>query len=173
MLVFGLGVISVAAALLAIALSGCAIGYPFRGPGFDAATRSVRPGIGDDVIVVVTQGAVAPGKQREFMKVLREVLDSMSEQDGLVGYSVRKELIGRTVWTISAWSDEESVRAFVRSDAHRAAMRSGTIPPESFISVQRVLAASDLPLSWPEAEALLSEAAVESREQPGPTHPHR
>jgi heme-degrading monooxygenase HmoA len=47
----------------------------------------------------------------------------MGDQPGLLGHAVRFEIFGNKAWTMTAWKDEASLTAFVRSPAHRAAVR--------------------------------------------------
>jgi len=142
-------------ALVLFLVSGCRVGYPFRGPGYDADRGVVHPDAGKQVLVVVTRGDVEAGGGDEFAGELRAVMDSMNEQDGLVGYSVRKELFGSRVWTMSVWIDRASMERFVYSTAHRKAMASGTIARGSFITAAALLDASLTPPSWAEAERML------------------
>jgi hypothetical protein len=79
----------------------------------------------------------------------------MNEQDGLVGYSVRKELFGSRVWTMSVWIDRASMERFVVSTAHRKAMASGTITQGSFITAAASVDASLIPPTWAKAERML------------------
>jgi hypothetical protein len=40
---------------------------------------------------------------------------------GALAYSLQRLLIGRAAWTLSLWTDRESMIAFVRVGSHRAA----------------------------------------------------
>jgi len=133
------------AATGAIFLSGCRIGYPFKGPGYDSCRGVVHP------------DAVAPGSQDKFSQQIRAVLNTMDTHDGLIGYSVRRELFGSRVWTMSVWIDQESMERFAQSPTHRSAIRQGGIPRESFLSAYTSLDRKSVPISWPDAERLLEE----------------
>lgn len=154
------GVVLATASVLFLT-SGCRVGYPFRGPGYDARQGVVHPDAGKQVLLVVTRGDIAAGAGDEFANQLRAVLDSMNEQDGLIGYSFRKELLGSRVWTMSVWIDRASIERFVRSTAHREAMNSGSIAPGSFITAYSSVDASLIPLSWAQAERMLADRARE------------
>ena len=152
-------VVVVAIAPVLLGVGGCRVGYPFRGPGYDAARGEVHPGAGRQVLVVVTRGDIESGSGKEFANELRAVMDSMNEQSGLVGYSVRKELIGSRVWTKSVWVDPGSMERFVQSSAHRKAMASGAVRKESFIAAAALVDASLIPPDWAEAERMLEDRA--------------
>lgn len=157
LLVFALrvGVVVVATASALFVVSGCRVGYPFRGPGYDADLGVKHPDAGRQVLVVVTRGDVEAGSKSVFANDLRTVMDGMNEQDGLVGFAVRKEVFGSRVWTMSVWVDRASVEQFVHSTAHRKAIESGAIARGSFISADTLVDASVIPPSWTEAERML------------------
>lgn len=147
---------AVGATVLALSLlGGCRVGHPFRGPGYDPDRGVVHPDVVGQVLVVITRGDIEAGGGRKFANELRAVLDSMHGQDGLVGYSVRKELLGSRVWTMSVWIDRVSVERFVNSPAHARAMAQGGIPRAPFVAAYTQIDVSRVPLSWREAERLL------------------
>ncbi len=145
--------------LIVFLVSSCRVGYSFRGPGYDADRGVVHQDAQRQVFVAVTRGDLEAGSQSEFANELRAVMDSMSEHDGLVGYSVRKELFGSRVWTMSVWIDRASMERFVHSAAHRRAMASGTIARGSFITAAAVMNTSSTPPGWAEAGRMLESRA--------------
>lgn len=155
-MVYGLLAITVIG-FTALALSGCQIGYPFQGPGYDRKSGVIHPDASTKVLVVITQGDIGRGQGNKFVKQLRLVLDELSEHDGLIGYSVRRELIGSRVWTMSAWINRESLRSFTSSPAHRTAVQEGGIPREAFLEAYLHIPKNQVPLSWDEAKQQLQE----------------
>jgi len=150
--------IAVATTALVLSLLGsCRVGYPFRGPGYDSERGVVHPKAGSRVVAVITRGDIKPGEGNRFASALRTILHTMSEQDGLVGYSVRKSLFGSRVWTMSVWVDRASVERFVRSPAHAKAMAEGSIQNASFIAAYVQIDTSRVPLTWSEAERMLGQ----------------
>lgn len=137
-------------------LTGCAVGAPFRKTALarDAGWPADRP-----VLVVLSATEHRPGMRGEFFKDTKAVLATMADQPGLVGYAVRFELFGKKAWTMTAWQDEASLAAFVRSPAHREAVRRSGETSQNirFASVEVPLAA--LPLSWADAKSRLQAAA--------------
>jgi len=141
-------------------LAACRVGRPFRGPGYDPAQGVVHPSAGRSVFVAVTRGDVQAGKGEAFSRQLRAVLSTMDQHDGLIGYAVRKELVGSRVWTMSAWVDRESMESFAQSPAHREAIARGGIPRSAFVAAFVDVEADRVPLSWAEAERLLRSTSV-------------
>ncbi len=81
----------------------------------------------------------------------------MSTTPGLIGYSVRKEIFGNEVWTMSAWISEEALTQFLEGRAHRDAVAKGGIPPAKVRSAYTWIPAKRLPISWEYAQQLLEE----------------
>ena len=142
-------------AVVVPALTSCRVGYPFRGPWYDPAKGVVHPAAGREVFVAVTQGDIASGQDSALSGQLRWVLRTMDEHDGLIGYAVRRQLLGRRVWTTSVWVDRASMLRFVRSPQHREAISRGGVPRSSIIAAYASVEAARVPLDWREAERLL------------------
>lgn len=136
-------------------LSGCALSVPFK-----RTKLASEGGLPTDtsVLVVVSSTEHRPGMRGEFFKDTKAVLATMENQPGLLGYAVRFEIFGKRAWTMTAWKDEASLTTFVRSPAHREAVRrSGeTAQNIRFASVEMPFGA--LPMSWKEARRRLDAA---------------
>jgi heme-degrading monooxygenase HmoA len=81
---------------------------------------------------------------------------SLPEQEGLVGWSLRRDLGGTEVWTMTVWRDGEAADDFLVSPAHREAMRASR---EVFATTRFARVdwpTSGLPPTWDQAEALLA-----------------
>lgn len=144
--------------LLLVVVSGSAlamnrIGYPFRGPGYDAKKGLLIEQ--DSFVVAVTSGEITD-RRKDFFGQLQQVMNSLSSTDGLVGYAVQKEIVGRRVWTQSVWTSEEELEEFLRSTAHREAVREGGIPRSTVQSVVVSLPATEVPLAWGRVRELLA-----------------
>ena len=142
----GIGLIASTLALL----GGCTISTPFQGPGYD---RSVGVTEIDDrqTVVVALTHAVVGDSRRNFDRGVEGVVDSLESQPGLIGYSLRRELLGNEAWTLTVWRDEASLDAFVRSPAHRQAIQNGMgdITTASFRRIE--LPAAKIPIDWESA----------------------
>jgi hypothetical protein len=73
----------------------------------------------------------------------------------LIGYAVRKELLGNKVWTLSAWTSRDALNRFVRSESHRQAVKAGGISRATVHSVTLEMPPGDLPVSWKRVEEIL------------------
>jgi hypothetical protein len=56
------------------------------------------------------------------MNATWRIIRQLGRSEGLVGYSLKADLVHKTFWTMSAWRDDVALAAFARSDVHRAAM---------------------------------------------------
>ncbi len=137
-----------------IILQGCHIGYPFRGPGFDLKEGPTTDYREKEVLVAITHGVVDSDARQPFSASLKDVRKAMTNSPGLVGYSVRRQIFGNGVWTMSAWESEEALMDFVDSPAHQAAVVNGGISPESVRSAYLWVSSDRLPLSWNEVEKI-------------------
>ena len=135
----------VATCLLA---SGCAVSTGYRSGGAAEAVSGTAP-----VYVSITGvELVDRGRARDaFWQHLREVNAQLPEQNGLIGYSLRRELLGNAAWTMSIWEDRQAMRAFVRSPRHAAAMKEGTAGIADMAFVTFEMEANALPLRWEDA----------------------
>lgn len=146
-----------AAVLSMVALGGCAVCTRFAGPGYAAGEGVTAPGSGP-VLVVITEAVQQRdiGRRAAFLQRVRAVEAALAGRRGLVGYALRTELLGRRAWTMSAWLDEESLRAFVGSAAHLAAMADAEAVTESMAFVRIPVERADIPLAWDRALAILA-----------------
>ncbi len=153
------------AVLLAIAIAliaaGCQVGYGFRGPGYDPEHGITHVDATDTVWLAVTTGEISFGKGKSFFVELNQVMEAMPTHEGLVGYAVKKQLIGPRVWTMSVWIDIDALHRFIGSSSHRQAVRRGGIPADTVRSVVVEIPASRVPISWKEAKRLLTESKTE------------
>ncbi len=136
-------------------LSGCHVGYTFQGPGFDSEKGSLITDKKTQVLVAITHGVVQSDGKKAFSNNLHTVRESLAQSPGLIGYSVRKQVCGNRVWTMSAWTTEEALKSFISSSAHRAAVENGGIPPAAVRSAYFWTSSERLPISWEEAQQYL------------------
>ncbi len=141
------------AAVLAGALAGCAIATPYKTTDAGAALPKDAP-----TVVAVTLAVVSdnPAARKVFWENVWRIERALPEQPGLLGYSLRQELLGNKAWTMTAWRSEEDLRRFVASPLHRQAIDA--TPPAlvdaRFVRVARTN--GQLPLRWDEALEELS-----------------
>lgn len=137
----------------ALWLAGCTVSTRIRMP-------APRAGQGpDDVLQVsLTHAVLDPKLRGPFDAQVRSLLAAMPDQPGLVLFSARREWFGDQVWTMTAWESEAARSRFFASPRHSEAMRVGG-PAIVHVRTKRVeLRRGELPLTWPQALALLGDA---------------
>lgn len=75
---------------------------------------------------------------------------ALTRTPGLVGHALGVQVRGKTLWTISAWTDRTALVTFERSRAHRSAkdgLRERLLPSTLAVWTCPV---RDLPLGWDE-----------------------
>jgi heme-degrading monooxygenase HmoA len=161
-----------AAALCVVALSGCALATPFRGPGYDEVRGVIAGPPGVTVVVAVTH-AVLEGDRRAFDDHTRRVVESLPRAEGYLGHSIRGRLFGGEVWTMTVWRDGRSLSAFVRSAVHEEAVREGMTAVREARFVRFAVPAGSPPPSWAEALRRLDEEGRDLGEEyrRGERHP--
>jgi len=135
---------------LALALGGCTIATPYR-----AIQHAQAPADGDTVVVAITKAVVDPATRGPFDAQVRAVLRSMPGQPGLVGYSVRRELFGRNLWTLTVWENDAALAAFAKGAAHSEAVRVGSPALQDARFARLTMPRGAPPLSWPAALEIL------------------
>jgi heme-degrading monooxygenase HmoA len=141
------------AAAFAGALAGCAIATPYKTTDAGAALPKNAPTVVAVTLAVVSDDRAA---RKVFWENVWRIERALPEQPGLLGYSLRQELLGNKAWTMTAWRSEEDLRRFVASPLHRQAIDA--TPPalvdSRFVRVARTN--GQLPLRWDEALEELS-----------------
>ncbi|MDJ0942566.1 MAG: antibiotic biosynthesis monooxygenase [Kiloniellales bacterium] len=157
-----MGRFAVTLALLSVfGLGGCAISTPFQGPGYDRRDGVTVDGEGRLVVAVTKAVLRDDGARRAtFWDYVFEVEASLPERPGFVGYSLRRELLGKQAWTMTVWTDEASLAAFVESDIHQAAIREalGALACARFARLE--VARDEVPVAWDRALALFEAQAA-------------
>jgi heme-degrading monooxygenase HmoA len=133
---------------LAALLSGCAISTPFKWPGFDRKAGITIPHQGDSVVIALTNAVLDSDTRAPFDDHTQRVYKSIATQPGLIGYSIRREIIGNQAWTATIWTDEDALRQFVYSPAHLRAMDAGSLALLDSKFVRIRVPVNALPVSW-------------------------
>ncbi len=136
----------------ALFLGGCAFSTPFNGPAVDAAQASDAPVVVSLTLAVLNDDEDARDRFWEYVRIVDA---TMSDQPGFVGSSKRVEPFGDRAWTMTVWRDEDSLRAFLASSDHRAAVREGMAAIDDALFLRFTSPGTSLPLPWDEAVARL------------------
>lgn len=144
------------AALLGLGPGGCAFSTGFKGPGYVRGTGVTLPGDGP-VVLSLTQAGLKPGAAARhlFWERTDSIHRGLEAQPGLIGYPLRRTLDGSMVWTMTVWQDEVSLRAFLRSEAHRNAVKTAMEGVDSAVFARKTLPRSAIPIDWDAALAIL------------------
>ena len=140
---FRIGLVAGAFALL----GGCTISTPFKGPGYDRDDGVTGDRSGATVVVALTHAVLGP-ERRNFDRGVDRVVDSLAQQPGLIGSSLRRELFGNEAWTMTVWRDAAALDAFVRSSVHQQAIRDGAGDLAGANFSRFELPAAALPIDW-------------------------
>ena len=140
-------------------MSACTMSLPFDGPGVtdgELTTDDAGP-----FVVAATYARPKPHQSDAFQDhvgAIQELLDTLDAESGLVGYSLRGEILGRDNWTLTVWTSEEAMMDFVLSDVHLAAMAEADLIVEdaSFTHWEEPDAVA-IPPEWDEVERRLDE----------------
>ena len=77
--------------------------------------------------------------------------------DGLVGFALRKELLGHQAWTMSVWRDASAMSAWAASAMHREAVERTRDAIVELTTQRVVIPSAALPVSWDDARTYLDE----------------
>lgn len=132
--------------LLALAVPGCTIAQPFQ--DVEATDGAVRDGT---AVVAVTHAVVPRRYRADFYDYTRRLEESLGEQPGLLGYSLRRKLSGAEGWTMTVWSGEEALSDFYYSPLHGEALDALQGKLEGTRSCRFEVPVADLPISWERA----------------------
>jgi hypothetical protein len=94
-----------------------------------------------------------------FMTLALSVARQLERTEGVVGYTLRAQPLARTFWTLSAWTDEPSLGAFVRELPHRAVMAKLRPHMDATTFTFWTSAGSELPIAWTGAVERLARQA--------------
>lgn len=83
-----------------------------------------------------------------FFRAVSAIRKQLADAEGLVGYTLRAKPLARDYWTLSVWTDDSALHAFMRTPPHVRLMSSlkPLMGPTKF--VQWEITASDGRPSW-------------------------
>ena len=58
----------------------------------------------------------------KFMKYTFQIQRQLAASEGLVGYSMDADVVGKEFWTLSVWEDAQALRRFVHHKPHDKVM---------------------------------------------------
>ena len=85
-----------------------------------------------------------------FILIVR-VVKKLTSAQGLVGYSFLARPLSKQFWTLSAWKNEDALRAFVQHPPHVRIMTAMTPHMGEAKFVRWMVKGSQFPLNWDDA----------------------
>lgn len=91
-----------------------------------------------------------------FFFYTAQVIRQLASAQGMIGYSLLARPLSKRFWTLSAWENEEALRAFVQHPPHVNIMTALSPHMDKTRFVRWTVKGSDLPLGWNDALRRLS-----------------
>jgi hypothetical protein len=85
-----------------------------------------------------------------FIRHTNAIRKQLNTATGLIGYSLRAQLLGKKAWTISVWQNEAALREFVGRSPHVDTMKKVSLGEERKF-VRWKLMGSEIPPKWHDA----------------------
>lgn len=92
----------------------------------------------------------------KFLKLTGQVRNQLKESQGAIGYSLLAYIFKKEFWTMSVWTDEDSLFRFVRTGAHARTMNEFTphlSASRKFVKVG--IKGFQIPLDWDQAKGIV------------------
>jgi hypothetical protein len=86
-----------------------------------------------------------------FVFYTAQVMKQLASAQGLLGYSLLARPLSKRFWTLSAWQNEEALRAFVHLPPHQRIMAALTPHMHKTQFIRWMVKGSQLPLQWDDA----------------------
>jgi len=86
-----------------------------------------------------------------FFFYTAQVVRQLASAQGMIGYSLLARPLSKRFWTLSAWKNEEALRAFVQHAPHLSIMTALNPHMDQTKFVRWTVKGSDLPLRWDDA----------------------
>ena len=59
----------------------------------------------------------------KFIRYTRQIQHQLAASEGLIGYSMDANVVGKEFWTLSVWEDAQALRRFVHRTPHEEVMK--------------------------------------------------
>ena len=117
----------------------------------------------ESVVIATRFGVKSRGRMPQIFSAAETLISSFSATPGLVGYSLRANVLNSSLWTMSAWNSDLELRQFVGGPAHGLVMKQTVEWMESSRFVTSTSKGSELPTSWSPVEALMQDGGHDGR----------
>lgn len=85
-----------------------------------------------------------------FIQQTNAIRRQLNNSPGLIGYSLRAQLLGKKAWTLSVWQNEGALSEFVGRSPHLDTMKKVSLGKERKF-VRWKLMGSEVPPKWDDA----------------------
>jgi heme-degrading monooxygenase HmoA len=86
-----------------------------------------------------------------FVFYTAQVMKQLASAQGLLGYSLLARPFSKRFWTLSAWENDEALRAFVQHPPHQRIMAALALHMDKTKFMRWTVKGSQLPLQWDDA----------------------
>jgi hypothetical protein len=93
----------------------------------------------------------------KFLRYTRQIQHQLAGSEGLIGYSMDANVVGKEFWTLSVWEDAEALRRFVHRTPHDEVMRDLLPDMEQTEFVRWKAKGSSVPPDWGAAKERVRE----------------
>jgi hypothetical protein len=87
----------------------------------------------------------------KFLRYAVQIQKQLRDTRGVIGYSLRAQLLSRKFWTLSAWESNEALMNFVKKNPHGSSMQAMVKDMGKTGFTQWKVKGKELPLKWDEA----------------------
>jgi len=103
----------------------------------------------------------AARRTSRVLSYVRLVQRRLDRCDGLIGYAFRANFYRQQLWTLSVWTDEAALQAFLDDVIHQQASEDLITYVKKAETRQWLIAGRDVPPSWDDALAQLDDPSAE------------
>jgi heme-degrading monooxygenase HmoA len=140
-----------------LALPACTFATGFRfAPGVERSGAAADR----EVVVALTHAVLTGVDDARFFAQIERVVAGLDRYPGYVGHSLRSSG-RREAWTMTVWTDEEALDAFVGSRLHREAITASLVAVDKARFHRYVVPMRSLPPDWSTALTGLESVAFD------------
>ncbi|AKT38618.1 hypothetical protein [Chondromyces crocatus] len=132
----------------------------FAGPGYDPTNGGFTEPPQERYIASSTLVSIPADQMNRFFGLMTPLTNQLADQPGLIGYQLALSQSCGYGRTISVWKDEESMMAFVVTDAHIAAMSEANTVTSAGLVTSWELGADQIPVPWETVKAQTAKATI-------------
>ena len=127
--------------------------------------RITDPDPGTPLTVVATRLPLRSHRHiPAFLGWTMRIRHQLSDAEGLAGYSLDAHLLAKTFWTVSAWTSQGAMDAFVRQEPHAGGMAAIRPNMRRPAFVFWTVTAEDLPIRWGDVRSRMAAKGRDGQE---------